>query len=210
MPELEAKLLAARRRLRREPAGGISATYIEFYDPQRYNAAATVQDNMLFGRLIYGQAQAAQRIYRLTVRGGERSLNLKAEVLAVGLEHGVGTGGRRLNPAAAAEGRAWCAPWCAGRGSSSSTTRWRRWKAAVQTRIVKALRRRDGRTAAVILIADNDRLVQPCFDRVGGDARRAGDRSSKSVGPPGAARDSPVRPRADRHADGGSSYRVGS
>ena len=31
----------------------------------RHGRAATVQDNMLFGRLVYGQAQAAQRIYRL-------------------------------------------------------------------------------------------------------------------------------------------------
>ena len=35
---------------------------IEFYDPERYNAAATVQDNILFGRLVYGQAQAARRV----------------------------------------------------------------------------------------------------------------------------------------------------
>ena len=83
--------------------------YIEFYDPQRYNAAATVQDNMLFGRLIYGQAQAAQRIYRLLFEVVSE-LGLKAEVLAVGLDHGVGTGGRRLTAAAAAEGGAGARP----------------------------------------------------------------------------------------------------
>src|SRR3546814_2307448 len=32
---------------------------IEFYDPDRYNSAASLQDNILFGRLVYGQAQAA-------------------------------------------------------------------------------------------------------------------------------------------------------
>ena len=33
---------------------------VEFYDFERYNSAATLQDNILFGRLVYGQAQAAQ------------------------------------------------------------------------------------------------------------------------------------------------------
>jgi DNA mismatch repair protein MutS len=35
---------------------------VEFYDFERYNSAATLQDNILFGRLVYGQAQAGERI----------------------------------------------------------------------------------------------------------------------------------------------------
>ena len=31
---------------------------VEFYDFEHYNSAATLQDNILFGRLVYGQAQA--------------------------------------------------------------------------------------------------------------------------------------------------------
>ena len=31
---------------------------IEFFDPTRYNAAATVQDNVLFGKIAYGEAAA--------------------------------------------------------------------------------------------------------------------------------------------------------
>ena len=50
---------------------------------------------MLFGRLVYGQAQAAQRIYRLLYEVVSE-LGLKSEVLSVGLDYGVGTGGRRL------------------------------------------------------------------------------------------------------------------
>src|SRR6185295_10599960 len=38
---------------------------IEFYDQDRYNAAATLQDNILFGRMVYGQAQAAQKNGRM-------------------------------------------------------------------------------------------------------------------------------------------------
>jgi putative ABC transport system ATP-binding protein len=92
--ELEARLLSARRRF----ADSLPEEYrddIEFFDPERYNAAATVQDNMLFGRLVYGQAQAAQRIYRLLYEVVSE-LGLKSEVLSVGLDYGVGTGGRRL------------------------------------------------------------------------------------------------------------------
>ena len=93
--ELEAKILGARRAF----AATLPAEFrddIEFYDPQRYNAAATVQDNMLFGRPVYGQAQAAQRIYRLLF-DVVKELDLKTQVLSVGLEHNVGTGGRRLS-----------------------------------------------------------------------------------------------------------------
>jgi putative ABC transport system ATP-binding protein len=95
--ELEAKILAARRAF----AETLPAEFrddIEFYDPERYNAAATVQDNMLFGRLVYGQAQAAQRVFRMVFEV-VRELNLKTQVLSVGLAHNVGTGGRRLTAA---------------------------------------------------------------------------------------------------------------
>jgi putative ABC transport system ATP-binding protein len=92
--ELEAKLLAARRAFA-ETLPEDFQDDIEFYDPERYNATATVQDNMLFGRLIYGQAQAAQRIYRI-IFDAVKELGLRTEVLSVGLEHGCGIGGRRL------------------------------------------------------------------------------------------------------------------
>ena len=35
---------------------------IEFFDPERYNAAASVQDNILFGKIAYGEADAPVRI----------------------------------------------------------------------------------------------------------------------------------------------------
>ena len=35
---------------------------IEFFDPERYNAAASVQDNILFGKIAYGEADAPARI----------------------------------------------------------------------------------------------------------------------------------------------------
>jgi putative ABC transport system ATP-binding protein len=151
---LEAKLLAARRRFA-ETLPEEYRDYIEFYDPERYNASATVQDNMLFGRLIYGQAQAAQKIFRL-VFDIVSELGLKAEVLAVGLEHGVGTGGRRLT-----------APQRQKVALVRALVRRPRililnntlapLEGAVQTRIVKALRR-EMKDRCLILICDNAAL----------------------------------------------------
>jgi ABC-type multidrug transport system fused ATPase/permease subunit len=58
---------------------------IEFYDPQRLCAAASLQDNLLFGRIAHDQAGAEQAVYAvirrvLTARG------LDSEVVRIGLE----------------------------------------------------------------------------------------------------------------------------
>ena len=41
---------------------------IEFFDPERYNAAASVQDNILFGKIAYGEADAPTRIPRCSAK----------------------------------------------------------------------------------------------------------------------------------------------
>ncbi len=93
--EFEARVLAARqavvRRLAEEPE-----PLVAFYDPEKYNAAATLQDNILFGRLAFGRAQAAETVGEAT-REVLDSLNLRNAVIEVGLEHEVGVGGKRLN-----------------------------------------------------------------------------------------------------------------
>ena len=55
---------------------------------------------MLFGRMVYGQAQAAARIGKLI---GEvlDELGLRGAVLRVGLEYQVGIAGKRLPPSSA-------------------------------------------------------------------------------------------------------------
>src|SRR5262249_6259889 len=62
----------------------------------RYNAAASLQDNILFGRLAYGQAQAAPRIGGL-ITEVLTQLGLRRAVLEVGLDYPVGIAGKRLN-----------------------------------------------------------------------------------------------------------------
>jgi putative ABC transport system ATP-binding protein len=94
---MEQRLLAARRafaeKLPSELAGAV-----EFYDEERYNAASTLQDNILFGRLVYGQAQAGERIGRVITEVLD-SLGLRRAVLEVGLDYQVGIAGKRLSSA---------------------------------------------------------------------------------------------------------------
>jgi putative ABC transport system ATP-binding protein len=109
------KLIAARHRLglidegfegrvieaRRHFAAGLPAALkgaVEFFDPARYNSAATLQDNILFGKIVTGQAGAGPRITTL-VRELLDELGLRPLVVKIGLDFQVGVGGTRLAPA---------------------------------------------------------------------------------------------------------------
>ena len=71
---------------------------VEFFDPERYNRAATLQDNILFGKVSYGEANAAGKLSTMI---GEvlDSLSLREAVMVAGLAHSVGVGGARLSAA---------------------------------------------------------------------------------------------------------------
>jgi ABC-type multidrug transport system fused ATPase/permease subunit len=68
---------------------------VAFFDQDRYNAAASVQDNILFGRLVYGRPQS-QRVVGELIAEVVRSLDLRQQVIELGLEFSVGIGGSRL------------------------------------------------------------------------------------------------------------------
>nr|WP_298689052.1 ABC transporter transmembrane domain-containing protein [uncultured Dongia sp.] len=95
--KLEEKLLRARTLFREMLPKTLNGA-IEFYDPERYNTAATVQDNILFGRLVYGQAQAAQKVGAVLSEVID-GLTLRSRVIAVGLGFNVGAAGRKLSVA---------------------------------------------------------------------------------------------------------------
>jgi ABC-type multidrug transport system fused ATPase/permease subunit len=69
---------------------------IAFFNPAEYNAAASLQDNILFGKIAYGEADAMVRVPEVL---GEvlDALSLRAAVIDVGLDHYVGTAGSRLS-----------------------------------------------------------------------------------------------------------------
>ena len=70
---------------------------IQVYDPERYNHATSLLDNMLFGRIAHKQADGAQNsLSRAKVLD---EAGLYGEVIDVGLDFNVGSGGRRLTMA---------------------------------------------------------------------------------------------------------------
>ncbi len=71
---------------------------VEFFDRERYNAAATLQDNLLFGKIAYGQAQGAQKVSQL-IQEVLKGRGLRQTVMEVGLAYPVGTAGARLSVA---------------------------------------------------------------------------------------------------------------
>ena len=92
--EMEGRILAARHAF----AEGLPPELrgaVEFYDFERYNSAATLRDNILFGRLVYGQAQAETRIGTL-ISEVLNELGLRDQAIEVGLEYNVGVAGKRL------------------------------------------------------------------------------------------------------------------
>jgi putative ABC transport system ATP-binding protein len=68
---------------------------IERYDPMSYINAASVMDNILFGRIGHNHPDGRERIRAIVIEILE-TLGLHDEVLDVGLDFNVGAGGRRL------------------------------------------------------------------------------------------------------------------
>lgn len=71
---------------------------VEFFDVGAFNAAASLQDNILFGKLAYGQARGAERVGEI-IADVIDDLDLRAAVMEVGLNFHVGNGGGRLSGA---------------------------------------------------------------------------------------------------------------
>jgi len=71
---------------------------VEFFDVGAYNAAASLQDNILFGKLAYGQARGGERVGEIIAQVID-DLGLRASVMEVGLSFHAGNGGGRLSGA---------------------------------------------------------------------------------------------------------------
>jgi ABC-type cobalamin/Fe3+-siderophores transport system ATPase subunit len=93
--EFQSKILEAREMFMRELPDELNGA-VEFFEIDRYNRAANIQDNILFGKIAYGQARAGDRVGRLI---GEviEELGLRDVVAEVGLGYEVGVGGARLS-----------------------------------------------------------------------------------------------------------------
>ena len=69
---------------------------VEFFSTDRYNTAGSLQDNILFGKIAYGQADASTRVGDVLaeVIGSE---DLRVTVIKAGLDFEVGIAGSRLS-----------------------------------------------------------------------------------------------------------------
>ncbi|MGI9419392.1 MAG: ABC transporter transmembrane domain-containing protein [Geminicoccaceae bacterium] len=92
---LQTQIVEARRRFRDGLPKDLREAVV-FFEPDHYNTGATIQDNILFGKIAYGQAQAKERIGDLI---GEvlSDLDLRSQVVDAGLLAEVGVGGARLS-----------------------------------------------------------------------------------------------------------------
>jgi putative ABC transport system ATP-binding protein len=92
---IEERLIEARHVFRRDLPPEARGQ-IEFFDSERYNAAASLQDNILFGRIAYGEADATSRVPQVLAELLQ-ALKLRPAVIDVGLDYQVGSGGSRLS-----------------------------------------------------------------------------------------------------------------
>ncbi|MGL5136315.1 MAG: ABC transporter transmembrane domain-containing protein, partial [Beijerinckiaceae bacterium] len=93
---LKARIIRARRSLRRHLPASHRAL-IDFYDADHYLASAKVLDNLIFGRIVYGQPQAEERLTAV-LREMLEAKGLFSVVDRLGLDHDVGVAGRALYP----------------------------------------------------------------------------------------------------------------
>jgi ABC-type multidrug transport system fused ATPase/permease subunit len=71
---------------------------IAFFDPARFNPAASIEENILFGKVAAGETQRPEWLEKV-IAGLLDELGLRSLVVEIGLAYPVGTGGARLSPA---------------------------------------------------------------------------------------------------------------
>ncbi|MDG4601886.1 MAG: ABC transporter transmembrane domain-containing protein [Defluviicoccus sp.] len=93
--QMERHLLDARHAF----AANLPAQYrsaIAFFQDDAFNTAATIQDNILFGKLVYGRQQSQREIGAL-IAEVIGALELRRPIIEVGLDFEVGISGGRLS-----------------------------------------------------------------------------------------------------------------
>ncbi|HEX5079511.1 MAG TPA: ABC transporter ATP-binding protein, partial [Geminicoccaceae bacterium] len=92
---LQQQVLEARHLFRQQLPVELAGA-VAFFEPDHYTAGASIQDNVLFGKIAYGQAQATERISELMKEVLER-LGLRERIIEAGLQAPTGVGGARLS-----------------------------------------------------------------------------------------------------------------
>lgn len=92
--DFQSRVLAVRRQLRERL--GEENDSIRFLDENAVNPAITLQDNILFGTLVYGQANAKDKM-SVVLGGVVEETGLRDEIMKIGLNYHVGSAGARLS-----------------------------------------------------------------------------------------------------------------
>jgi len=90
---IQKKIVDARMRL--EKRLGPDNPSVKFFDNGHYNESLSVQDNILFGKVAYGQAEAGDRVSELMSQT-LAELNFTDDVQRLGMRHHAGSSGGRL------------------------------------------------------------------------------------------------------------------
>ena len=90
---LQKSIVSAHQLLRKQL--GQNNNLIEFYHQDQTANHLSIQDNILFGRIAYGQANAKEKVGKLIDEFVSES-GLREEILTAGLEYNVGVAGARL------------------------------------------------------------------------------------------------------------------
>jgi len=92
--ERQRKIVAARAEFRRRYTD--REDIVEFFEPGRFSSTLSIQDNILFGRVAFEQANAQTRVSAL-VREVATEVGMNAALIRLGLDYEVGNGGSRLS-----------------------------------------------------------------------------------------------------------------
>ena len=91
---IQQRILDARKRIRKEALE--NELGIEFFDESQFNPRISIQDNILFGKLVYGQANAQTKISKL-IADVVGALELRSDIIDTGIGYEVGVAGARLS-----------------------------------------------------------------------------------------------------------------
>ncbi|WP_342640122.1 ABC transporter transmembrane domain-containing protein [Rhodoligotrophos ferricapiens] len=92
---LARRLVEARKAFRAGLPSDLAGS-VAFYEPDKYNIASNLLDNVLFGRIAYGIADGPRRV-REAMRRVFDQLGMEHAIIEAGLNFNVGSGGKRLS-----------------------------------------------------------------------------------------------------------------
>ena len=93
--DIQSRILEARAAFARDLPAELQGS-VAFFSADAYNAAASLQDNILFGKIAYGQADSVARVGAL-IGSVLDDLDLRPTVMEVGLDFEVGIAGAKLS-----------------------------------------------------------------------------------------------------------------